>query len=235
VKSLCVAVAVCLAAAPAHALFGFDAGGLGRIWAATLAETRSGPAPAPVPVRLELRGFDACPENEDPATLAQPRPRDCRFEAQLADHIAASGRFAQVYRQPQPVGEVDLVVTPLRSRVAVQRTYIPALKFVLWVTLGFYALTPGPVQTDFESYDLALTLAAPDGTPLATVGEGHEALHRVSSYSSDAVLPDDLAAALGPARVEQLQPVICDGPHAPEAVRALLDALAGAAAAAPRR
>lgn len=226
---------VLLAAAPARALFGFDDGGPGRIWATTLSEARSGPIPAPVPVRLELRGFDACPADEDPATLARPRQRDCRFEAQLADLIAASGRFAQVYRQPQPAGGVDVVVTPVRSRVAVERTYIPALKVVLWATLGVYALTPLPVQTDVESYDLALALTAPDGTSLGTVAERYDALHRVSSSSSDAVLPQGLADALGPARVEQLQPVICDGPHAPEAASAILDALAGAAAGVPRR
>lgn len=219
-----VGAAILAGPAPAFSSFNLDYSVVGRIWIPSLSVELQG---LPTSDRVvALSDFGDCIEHgakrED---LLEPRERDCRFERQLADVLVQSAMFRAVVRVPQQSADVDLVLSPLRSRVQFRRQVIPAVKPFVVLTLFTYLWTPLPFEVDVESYDLRVAIHDRRGQLLADVTVAREFSHYLSSYSAERTAPADLLTASAPTEREIAPVIVCRGPHAAVVVRELLEKL----------
>ena len=213
--------------APAFSSFNLDYVVKGRIWVPSLVVEPQGLVSSNRVVGLsDVGGCKAEPVKRD--NLLEPRERDCRFERQLVDALAVSGLFRRVARAPLGLAEIDLMLSPRRSRVQFRRQVIRGVKPLVVLTFFTYLWTPLPFEVDVESYDLRVAVLDPAGQLLSEVAVAREFTHYLSAYSAERTAPEDLLAELEPSE-RALRPIIvCRGPHAGVAVHELLQRLSAA-------
>lgn len=209
---------------PAFSSFNLDYVVIGRIWVPSLLVKPEGIAATNRIVALSDFG-DCTEQGVKREQLLEPRDRDCRFERQLGDAFVSSGMFRRVVRAPLESADVDLILSPRRSRVQFRRQVIPGVKPFVVLTFFTYLWTPLPFEVDAESYDLRVAILDPSGHVLSEVAVAHEFSHSLSSYSAERSAPEDLLAQLGPTERELGPIIVCRGPHAGVAVAELLQKL----------
>lgn len=195
----------------------------GRIWVPVLAVDSDGLVRSDRSVAL--MDFGDCLQPGEKKNLLAARPRDCRFEGQLADALETSRMFRHVTPAQPPNDGIDFILVPRLSKVHFRRQMIPIVKPLVVLTLLTYVWTPLPFEVDVERYELRMAILGQDGNLLDEVAVDREFTHYLSSYSADRWAPADLLSDMDPNEPAVGGISVCEGPHARIAAHALLQQL----------